>query len=478
MILADLSEFVPEILLTLYALAALMVGVYFNNRDVHRFIYNATIIVFLVLAVFYFFRQGRLPLFNNFIIDDGFGRFLKIMIMLSSAAVLAASWRYFLRRDLIKFEIPVLMALSILGMCIMVMANNLLSLYIGLELQSLSLYVLAGIRRDHLRSSEAGIKYFTLGALSSGLYLFGASLAYGFTGTLDFGALAAIIGAEPSVGAVFGLAFLLAAMAFKISAAPFHMWTPDVYQGAPTPITAFFASAPKIAAAGMLARLVYAGFGEAIAAWSQILWLLAVASFVVGAVGGIGQSNVKRLLAYSSILNMGFVIMALSAGSVEGLAAAIVYLMIYVVATIGTFALVMAMERDGREVVQIVDFGQMSVKAPLIAVGLAVLMFSTAGVPPLAGFLGKYAALDAAVNGQLSWLAVIAVLASVVAAYYYIRLVYLAYFGDEPSQDYVFNWNMPQLLVFTGAALLIVVWIFGLWGLDVAALDAARSLIE
>ncbi len=472
----DLSLFIPEIFLSLYAVLVLIIGVYFRSEAVRGTIYNVTILVLILVGLTAFLDVGDVELFNGQLIDDRFGNYLKFLIMLSSAAVMATSIRYTKRTGLYSMEYAVLIVLSVIGMCVMVMANGLLSLYIGLELQSLALYVLAAFRRDHLRSSEAGLKYFVLGAIASGMFLFGASFVYGFTGAIAFPQIAQAVGDAPNLGVVFGLALILAAVAFKVSAAPFHMWTPDVYQGAPTSTTSFFATAPKLAAMGMLARITYTGFEGSVLAWQQILALLAFVSVFVGAIGGIGQSNIKRLLAYSSILNMGFVLMAMSAGTDDGLSAMLIYMTIYVVASIGIFAVVMSMERDNREVVDIREFGMLSQRAPLVAMGMAVLMFSTAGIPPLAGFVGKYVAILAAVDAHLTWLAVAAVIASVIAAYYYLRLVYYMYFGEEPARDHDRSWTISQLAVFGLSVLLMIIWMFNLFGLDEAALRAAQSI--
>ncbi len=473
----DLNFFLPEITLSLFAMAALMFGVFVKRDATPRIIFIATTAVFLVLALWISLGSGTNSLFNNMLTDDAFGRYLKVLVAISCAGVLASSVRYLKRTGLYTIEFPVLLALSALGMMIMVAANNLMSLYIGLELQSLALYVLAAYRRDNARSSEAGMKYFVLGALSSGLFLFGASLVYGFSGTTEYGAIAASIGAHPNLGIVFGLAFLAAAIAFKISAAPFHMWTPDVYQGAPTAVTALFATAPKVAAIGMLSRLFYVGFADAVIAWQQILAVLALLSVFVGAIAAIGQTNIKRLLAYSSVLNMGFVLLALSSGTQEGLHSMLIFLTIYVVMSLGAFAFVMSMERDGREAVEISDLGQLSSKMPLRAAGFAVIMFSMAGIPPLAGFWGKYLAITAAVNSGLVWLAIAAVIASVIGAYYYLRLIYLMYFGEEPSQDHESVWTISQAVVFAISAILMLAWMIRFFLIENPSLSAAASLL-
>lgn len=474
--ITDLNSFMPEIILALFAMGALMAGVYVKSAQMVGVIFMATIALFIALAVWIGMGEGSHMLFNNMINDDPFGRYLKVLIAISCAGVLASSTHTLKRLKLYTMEFPVLVVLAALGMMIMVSASNLMSLYIGLELQSLALYVLAAYRRDNAQSSEAGMKYFVLGALSSGLFLFGASLVYGFTASTDYAQIAAAIGEHPSLGVVFGLAFLAAAIAFKISAAPFHMWTPDVYQGAPTPVTALFATAPKVAAVGMLSRLFYVGFADAVPAWQQILVILALLSVFVGAIAAIGQSNIKRLLAYSSVLNMGFVLLALSSGTQEGIHSMLIFLSIYVVMSLGAFAFVMSMERDGEEVVEISELGLLSKKAPLRAAGFAMIMFSMAGIPPLAGFLGKYLAITAAVNAGLVWLAVAAVIASVIGAYYYLRLVFLMYFGTEPAADHDRVWTLSQNIVFAISAIMMLVWMIRLFFIGDASLAASASL--
>jgi NADH-quinone oxidoreductase subunit N len=299
----------------------------------------------------------------------------------------------------------------------------------GLELQSLALYVVASLRRDSVKSTEAGLKYFVLGALSSGLLLYGASLVYGFTGTTQFAGIIEAAQGETSVGLLFGLSFIAAGLAFKVSAAPFHMWTPDVYEGSPTPITAFFATAPKMAAMGLFARVVHDAFGGITSDWQQILALLSVASMFLGAVAAIGQTNIKRLMAYSSIAHMGFALMGLAAGTAQGVESMLIYMAIYVTMNLGTFAFILSMERDGSPVVDIQSLSMYSRRDPTRALAMLILLFSLAGVPPLVGFFGKYAVLLAAVDANMAWLAVAGVIASVIGAFYYLRIVYLMYFG-------------------------------------------------
>jgi NADH-quinone oxidoreductase subunit N len=342
-----------------------------------------------------------------------------------------------------RFEIPLLMLFATLGMLMMISANDLISLYVGLELQSLALYVIAAIRRDTLRSTEAGLKYFVLGALSSGMLLYGASLIYGFTGATGFDAIAAAIQAKSgtlNLGLIIGMVFLCAGLSFKISAVPFHMWTPDVYEGAPTPITAFFASAPKVAAVALFARVLVGAFGHMTDEWRQVIWFISMTSMLLGSFAAIFQTSMKRLMAYSSIGNIGYALVGLAAGSQSGIAGLLIYLAIYVVMTLGTFAVILAMRQRGQMVERIADLAGLSRSHPLMAYSLAIFMFSMAGIPPLGGFFGKFfvfkAAIEAgAMDRSMTVLAVVGVLSSVVSAFYYIRIVKIMFF-DEPAGSF------------------------------------------
>ena len=352
---ADLSVVLPEIVLSLYVMAALLGAVYTVKDKLGPILIWSTSALMVVLAIWIGTSgAGTEEAFNGMIVNDAFSRFAKVAILLSAAAVMIMGQEYMSRRDMLRFEYPLLVALSAVGMMVMVSAGDLMALYMGLELQSLALYVVAALRRDSVKSTEAGLKYFVLGALSSGLLLYGASLVYGFAGTTKFaGIIQAAEHGHLTLGLLFGLVFLISGMAFKVSAAPFHMWTPDVYEGAPTPVTAFFASAPKVAAMGLFARVMHDAFGLAIADWSQIVALLSVASMFLGAVAAIGQTDIKRLMAYSSIAHMGYALMGLAAGTQLGVEALLVYMSIYVAMNIGTFAFILMLERDGKPVTDI-----------------------------------------------------------------------------------------------------------------------------
>jgi NADH-quinone oxidoreductase subunit N len=381
--------------------------------------------------------------FNGAFRADGFSILFKVCILLSAAIVLAMSKDYLERSNLLNYEYSALVCLSIVGMMIMVASTNLMSVYLGLELQSLSLYVIAAFRRDSLKSTEAGLKYFVLGALSSGLFLYGASLVYGFSGTTNFLGISKVVELEGmSTGILFGLIFLLVGMAFKISAVPFHMWTPDVYEGSPTPVTAFFSTVPKLAAIAMLARLLFGAFGEAFLEWQQIIIFLSIGSMLVGSIAAIGQKNIKRLMAYSSISHIGFALMGIAAGTSNGLSAVIIYMLIYVVANFGVFAFILNMQKEGVAITEITALSLYSRTDSLRALFLSLVILSLAGLPPLVGFFGKLFIFQSAVNEGLVLLALIGGLASVIGAYYYLRIVYLIYFGDTSD-----NLSQPMPLI-------------------------------
>ncbi len=474
----DLSIILPEIVLSVFAMAGLIAGAYGGRDRLGPAMIWTTSALFAALAAWIGLQgAGTATAFGEMFTDDAFARFAKVTILLSAAAVLLMGKGYMARCDLIRFEYPLLIALAAVGMMVMVSASDLMALYMGLELQSLSLYVIAALRRDSVRSTEAGLKYFVLGALSSGLLLFGASLVYGFAGTTGFAGIFEAVQGRAPVGLLIGLSLVIAGLAFKISAAPFHMWTPDVYEGAPTSVTAFFATAPKIAAMALLARVVYGAFGGIVGDWQQILAALSVASMFLGAVAAIGQRNIKRLMAYSSIAHMGFALMGLAAGTVAGVEAMLIYLVIYVTMNVGAFAFILSMERDGAPVVEISALSLYSRRSPTRALAMLVLLFSLAGVPPLVGFFAKYSVLLAAVEAGLVWLAVLGVIASVIGAFYYIRIVYIMYFGDEESElDAGGSTVLASFLVVSAALML-----FGLWnlaGIEGPAAAAASTLVR
>ena len=478
MIGADIQILMPEIVLAVFAMAALLIAVYTTKDALAPLLTWATSGLFVLLAIWIGVNgQGTNVAFDGMFVDDGFARFAKIIILMSAAAVLLMSESYMQQRGLLKFEYPILVALAVVGMMVMVSAGDLMVLYMGLELQSLALYVVASLRRDSAKSTEAGLKYFVLGALSSGLLLYGASLTYGFAGTTLFSGIIEATADGASLGMLFGVVFMLAGFAFKVSAAPFHMWTPDVYEGSPTPVTAFFATAPKVAAMALFARVVHDAFGNIVSDWQQIVAFLSVISMFLGAIAAIGQTNIKRLMAYSSIAHMGFALMGLAAGTAFGVQAMLIYMAIYVTMNIGTFAFILSMERDGRPVTDIESLRMYSKRQPLRALAMLVLMFSLAGVPPMVGFFGKFYVLRAAYDGGLAWLAVAGVVASVIGAFYYIRIVYFMYFGDEGEQlDSKMNPVLWTLLMGSAAAMLFGV--VNLFGIEPIAAAAAATLVN
>ena len=475
----DFSIILPEFLLAVFAMAALLAGVWTGKDKVARPILWASVAVMLVLGLTVGVAGGGNDMaFGGLFISDGFARFAKVVILVSAAAVMAMSADYLHRRGLLRFEFPILIVLAVVGMMMMVSAADLMSLYIGLELQSLALYVVAALRRDSARSSEAGLKYFVLGSLSSGLLLYGASLTYGFAGTTSFAGIISVVeqGHLP-MGLLFGLVFLIAGMAFKVSAVPFHMWTPDVYEGSPTPVTAFFATAPKIAAMALIARVVHDAFGQVPGEWGQVLAGLAIASMYLGAIAGIGQRNIKRLMAYSSIAHMGFALLGLTAGTAEGVQAMLIYMTIYIVMNVGTFAFILSMERDGAPVTDISALNMLSKSEPLKAMALLVLLFSLAGVPPMLGFFAKLTVLKAALFAGYTWVVVAAVVASVIGAFYYLRIVYFMYFGTETepldTRMPVVQWGFLMV-----SALAMIVGAISMFGLEGAAFAAAAALVN
>ena len=432
----DAAAALPEVVLAVLAMALLMYGVFKKGDANDHVTLGAIVSLALVAALVIFGGEGKVTAFGGSFIVDTFARVMKAMALFGSAVAIVLSSHFMKRVKMARFEYPILVMLATTGMMMMISANDLISLYVGLELQSLSLYVVAAIDRDSAKSSEAGLKYFVLGALSSGMLLYGASLVYGFTGTTTFPQIAAALTASgSSLGLIFGLVFIIAGLAFKVSAVPFHMWTPDVYEGAPTPVTAFFAAAPKVAAMALFMRVMVSPFAAVVHDWQQILVFVSIASMVLGAFAAIGQRNIKRLLAYSSIGHMGFALVGLAAGTQQGVEGVIVYMMIYLISTLGVFACVLAMRRKGQHVEEISDLAGLARNNRGLAFVLSMLMFSLAGIPPLAGFFGKYFVFLAAVQSGLYALAVIGVVASVVGAYYYLSIVKVIYF-DEPAEKF------------------------------------------
>ncbi|MGN6551799.1 MAG: NADH-quinone oxidoreductase subunit NuoN [Pararhizobium sp.] len=426
----------PEIILAVGAMVLLMIGVFTGERST-TIVTGLAVVVLVLSGLWIIFLGETGSAYEGAFMSDAFSHYMNILILIGSLGALVMTIGHARFQQIDRFEFPVLIIIATLGMLLMIAANSLISLYLGLELQSLSLYVIAAINRDSVRSTEAGLKYFVLGALSSGMLLYGASLVYGFTGHIDFPGIAGALAHGRTLGLVFGLVFVLAGIAFKVSAVPFHMWTPDVYEGAPTPVTAFLAAAPKVAAMGMFIRIVTEAFHPITQDWQQIVVFISIASMVLGAFAAIGQRNIKRLMAYSSIGHMGYALVGLSAGTEAGVRGVVLYMLIYMVMTLGTFAVILAMRRKDVGNVELVDdLAGLAGTNPMMATVLTILMFSLAGVPPLAGFFAKYFVFVAAMQAHLYALAIIGVLSSVVGCYYYLRIVKVMWF-DEPAGEFV-----------------------------------------
>lgn len=465
----SLSLATPELIIAIGAMVLLMVGVYSSER-LNTTISVVAAVLLLVTAGWTLLYPADGTAFGGAFVSDAFSRFMKLLALIGSAVTLIMSLSFARQEKFDKFEFPVLILLSTLGMMLMISANDMLTLYLGLELQSLAIYVLAAINRDSLRSTEAGLKYFVLGALSSGMLLYGISLVYGYTGNTGFEAIAtALTGAERQLGLVFGLVFVLAGLAFKISAVPFHMWTPDVYEGAPTPVTAFMAAAPKMAAMALTVRATMGAFEPIAADWQQIIVFISIASMALGSFAAIGQTNIKRLMAYSSIGHIGFALVGLASNSEAGVRGVAIYMLIYLAMTLGTFAFILAMRRSDRNVEQIDELAGLSATNPVMATILTILMFSLAGIPPLAGFWAKWYVFLAAINADLYALAVIGVLTSVVGAYYYLRIIKIMWFDEPKGAFQPMAGELRLVLGLSGAFVLFYVLIGGPIGTMAAA---------
>ena len=428
----NLNLIYPELFIGISMLILLLVGVFKKNSFnlVSKF---TSLTLLAAIPMVYINDSVSAKLFGDNYLIDGLSSFLKILILGSSAFVLSFSNQYIKDTKINQFEYPILIIAATLGMFVMVSSNNLIGLYLGIELQSLSLYVLAALNRDSVKSTEAGVKYFVLGALSSGLLLYGCSLIYGFTGSTNYYTIATNFDSH-NIALLFGLVFILVGLAFKISAVPFHMWTPDVYEGAPTSVTAFFALAPKVAGFGAIIRILYVAFGNVFHEWQTILIFISVASMILGAVAAIGQTNIKRLMAYSSISHMGYGLAGLATGINEGVSASILYIFLYVVMNIGSFVCIIIMKRKNIYLENIRDLSGLSKNHPVIAFSFTVILFSLAGIPPLAGFFAKFYIFMAVVKANLFALAIIGLIASVISAFYYLRIIKIIYFDPEQEK--------------------------------------------
>ena len=470
------STFLPELFLAVTASFLLGFGLSkkADRSIIVRYISAGILIVFGLMGFFLDREAGTA--FSGLLYNNDFSDFLKAIIGFSAAAALLLSKHYFQSEKLDRYEFSVLTLYAVLGMSIMVSANNLLSLYIGVEMQSLALYIMAAFNRDSLRASEAGLKYFVLGALSSGLLLYGASMVYGFTGSLDFETIRASIALTgQTTGVIAGMVFLLCGLAFKISAAPFHMWTPDVYEGSPTPVTGFFAAAPKLAAMAIIARLIVVPFGDILGQWQQVIIVLAVLSMVVGSLGALVQTNIKRLMAYSSIANMGYALVPLAAGTIAGVQGMLIFMTIYIITVIGVFASILQMRMRNGMVEKISDLAGLSKSNPAMAFCLSMFMISLIGIPPWLGFFGKLFAFLPAVETGLIWLVVIALIASVVSCFYYLRIIKTIWF-DEPTREFVRAPRTTRIIAII--AVLLVIPVLILPGISGAAIGFAENAAQ
>ena len=432
-----LNFLIPEILLITSILVLLMVGVFIKNS--FEIIYRSSIFLTLLILLLILTSDIKdIKIFNDSFVIDDFSIYLKILILLSTFFIFLISQRYITDINNNKFEYPIIVLLAILGMFIMVSSNDLILFYLGLELQSLALYILASIDRDNIRSSEAGIKYFVLSALSSGLLLYGCSLLYGFAGSTNFEEIANK-SLNYNIGIIFGMVFILVGLAFKVSVVPFHMWTPDVYQGAPTSVTSFFSVVPKLAGIAIFIKFMYLPFGKIINEWQSIIVFMSIASMILGAVAAIGQKNIKRLMAYSSIGHMGYAIAGIAAGTINGVKSTLVYISIYLVMNIGIFACILLMKRGGKYIEEIDELSGASKNHPLMSLALLIILFSLAGIPPLAGFFAKFYIFMAVIESEMYILAIVGLVTTVVSAFYYIRIIKIMYFDEakKPFEKFV-----------------------------------------
>jgi NADH-quinone oxidoreductase subunit N len=476
MLWQDFIRILPEEILSVGALVLMLIAAWGGDKAGPVMTWLGVLLLGVAAAFVPGVRDAGGTAFGGLFIADSFAAFAKLVIYAGAAVAMLMAMSWFGRDRDYRAEYPVLILLSAIGMGMMVSAGDLLTLYVGLELQSLAAYVLASFQRSDTRSAEAGLKYFVLGALASGILLYGISLLYGFTGTTLFGGIATQLGNGVSTGELFGIVFVLAGLAFKISAVPFHMWTPDVYEGAPSPVTAFFASAPKVAAMALLVRVTVDAMGPATHEWRQIVIFAALASIVLGGVAAIGQRNIKRLLAYSSINNVGFALVGLAAGTAEGVASVLLYMAVYVVMTLGAFLVVLRMRgADGRPVETIASLSGLSRSRPWLALAMLAFMFSLAGIPPFLGFFSKLYVFNAAVAANLTWLAVVAIAGSVISAFYYIMIVKTMYF-DEPAPVYAETKEPVGSILLIASALAVSVGMVFLGQLDQATRWAAGSL--
>ena len=444
----------PEIFLSLSIFATLLIGVFFKNS--YNLVTNLTyvIIVSLLLIIFNSFNESG-NLFSNSFVSNSFTNFFKILILLGTLFVMLITQNFIEEMKINHFEYPLLLLFSVLGMFFMISSNDLMSFYLGLELQSLALYILASLDRDNLKSNESGIKYFVLSALSSGLLLYGCSLLYGFTGSTNFEEINLKMELE-NTGAIFAMVFILVGLAFKVSAVPFHMWTPDVYQGSPSSVTSFFAVVPKVAGIAIFIRFVQIPFEQLIDQWKNILVFMALASMILGAVAAIGQTNIKRLIAYSSIGHIGYALAGISTGTVTGYSSSVTYISIYVIMNLGVFGCIFLMKKDGKYCEDINDLAGISKQNPLLAISFLIIMFSLAGIPPLAGFFAKFYVFMSVIESGMYTLAIVGLLSTVISAFYYLRIIKIIYFDDvKNSFDKIKNLGITSTVILSCSILVL-----------------------
>ena len=454
----NLNILFPEIFLSLSIFLILLIGVYIKNS--FNLIFNvSSLIIIVTITIILTSPNSEEKIFLDSFTRDAFSNYFKILILLSTLFVLNSSKNFIIDNKLDKFEYPIIILLSVLGMFFMVSANDLILFYLGLELQSLSLYILASIDRDNLRSTESGIKYFVLSALSSGLLLYGCSLLYGFTGSTNFELIESQLNRE-NTGAIFAMVFILVGLAFKISAVPFHMWTPDVYEGAPTSITSYFAVVPKVAGLALLIKFMNVPFSNILLEWQTIIIFLSIASMILGAVAAMVQKNFKRLLAYSSIGHIGYALAGVATGAITGYQSAIVYISIYVVMNIGAFSCLYLLKKDSQYKENINDLSGISKKHPLLAVSLLIILFSLAGVPPLGGFFAKFYVFVAVLEKEMYALAIIGLLTTVMSAFYYLKIIKTIYFDDSLVTFELSKNRTAQVSVFASCTILITFFLY------------------
>ena len=451
----------PELILSIGTLIVLLFGL-FAKKNIFSITSNLSVILLIIVGVIILAdKKVSFANFNNFFIESSFIRFFQILVIIGSISSIVISSNYYKDLKLLRFEIPILILFSTLGMLLLIGSNNLMAMYLGIELQSLALYVIAAIKRDSLQSSESGIKYFVLGALSSGILLYGCSLIYGFTASTNFDDIFLTISSldKLNLGIIFGLVFILIGLAFKVSAVPFHMWTPDVYEGAPTSVTAFFAIVPKVSAVALIYRFCLEPFGDFYKEWSQIIIFLSIASMFLGAIAAIRQTNIKRLLAYSSIGHVGYVLIGLASSNAAGIKGAVIYMLIYVFMNIAIFTVLLSLKFEDKYIEKISDLSGLSKTKPVFSICIAIIMLSLAGIPPFAGFFGKFYIFISAIEAKLIYLAVLGVLSSVISAFYYFRIIKVMYFDDLKILNHQSNISTKSSLILFLSMMVITMFI-------------------